>query len=470
MSTDLPRSEWEGQIRRHDDGVPTVLLILPSATYRAAEFIDAASDLGATVVIGSNSAPVFNDQSSSSFLQLDLDDPEGAAAAIVEFDGRVPIDAVLGVDDQGLLTAAIAGAQLGLVTNPASAVAATRNKAAMRELLATAEVHQPGYVTIRRDGVVDGAVGVAAAELGYPVVIKPTNQAASRGVIRANNPEEATLATKRILEMLESDGEGNKAPLLVERFVPGEEIAVEGLLTAGNLQVLAVFDKPDPLDGPYFEETIYVTPSRHDAAVLAASASLVEQACRAIGLVTGPIHAEVRLATEKDSTIRPVVLEVAARTIGGRCAQALSFSKGRSLEAIVIEHALERSLSEDAHRSFGASGVMMLPIPASGRLVDVHNKDRALATPGITGLEISIAPGKEIVALPEGNRYLGFLFAKGASPAKVEASLRQAHGELKVEIEEDPHHQGAGQRNAEHYPGELDSGERDSGHQRMGIA
>ena len=450
--------------------MPTVLLILPSATYRAAEFIDAASDLGATVVIGSNSAPVFNDQSSSSFLQLDLDDPEGAAAAIVEFDGRVPIDAVLGVDDQGLLTAAIAGAQLGLVTNPASAVAATRNKAAMRELLATAEVHQPGYVTIRRDGDVDGAVGVAAAELGYPVVIKPTNQAASRGVIRANNPEEATLATKRILEMLESDGEGNKAPLLVERFVPGEEIAVEGLLTAGNLQVLAVFDKPDPLDGPYFEETIYVTPSRHDAAVLAASASLVEQACRAIGLVTGPIHAEVRLATEKDSTIRPVVLEVAARTIGGRCAQALSFSKGRSLEAIVIEHALERSLSEDAHRSFGASGVMMLPIPASGRLVDVHNKDRALATPGITGLEISIAPGKEIVALPEGNRYLGFLFAKGASPAKVEASLRQAHGELKVEIEEDPHHQGAGQRNAEHYPGELDSGERDSGHQRMGIA
>jgi hypothetical protein len=238
--------------------------------------------------------------------------------------------------------------------------------------------------------------------------------------------------------MLESDDQRDAAPLLVEGFVAGQEISIEGLLSAGELQVLAVFDKPDPLDGPYFEETIYVTPSRHDPEVLAAAAALAEQACRAMGLVTGPIHAELRLAVE-DEKIRPVVLEVAARTIGGRCAQALSFSKGRSLEAIVLEHALQLSLSEDAHRSFGASGVMMLPIPASGRLIDVHNKERALGVPGITGLEISIAPGKEIAALPEGNRYLGFLFAKGSTPAKVESALRLAHSELKVEIEEHPH-------------------------------
>jgi biotin carboxylase len=419
--------------------VPTVLLILPSATYRAAEFIDAANELGASVVIGSNTAPVFESGATGSFLQLDLDDPEAAAKAIVELDQRVPIDAVVGVDDQGLLTAAIAGNQLGLVTNSPTAVAATRNKVAMRELLAISEVHQPSFRPISRsEGDVESSVVVAATELGYPVVIKPSNQAASRGVIRANDADEARRATRRILAMLESDDMTDQAPLLVEGFVHGEEIAIEGLLSDGELTVLAVFDKPDPLDGPYFEETIYVTPSRHDASVLATAETLVEQACRAMGLVTGPIHAEVRLASDEDGKSRPVVLEVAARTIGGRCAQALSFSRGRSLEAIVLEHALSRSLADDAHRSFGASGVMMLPIPASGRLIEVHNKERALKVPGITGLEISIAPGKPIYALPEGNRYLGFLFAKAVTPTKVEAALRRAHAELNVEIEQDP--------------------------------
>ena len=419
--------------------MPTVLLILPSATYRAAEFIDAANELGASVVVGSNSPPVFAAGTSGSFLQLDLDDPEGAAEAIVELDQRVPLDAVVGVDDQGLLTAAIAGQQLGLVTNSPSSVAATRNKVAMRELLASSEIYQPSFRAISRsDKEIETAIVNAADDLGYPVVIKPSNQAASRGVIRANDADQAREATRRIISMLESDEPTDQAPLLVEGFVPGDEVAIEGLLSDGALTVLAIFDKPDPLDGPFFEETIYVTPSRHDTAVLATTTTLVEQACRAMGLVTGPIHAEARLAHDDEGNPRPVILEVAARTIGGRCAQALSFSKGRSLEAIVLEHALTRSLVDDAHRSFGASGVMMLPIPASGRLVEVHNKERALEVPGITGLEISIAPGKPITALPEGNRYLGFLFAKAATPEKVEAALRRAHAELTIEIEQDP--------------------------------
>jgi biotin carboxylase len=418
------------------EGVPTVLLILPSATYRAPEFLEAASDLGVSVITGSDAPSVLAPIMGERYIELDLADPLGAAEAIVNLDRSTPLDAVVGVDDQGLLTAALASERLGLATNPAAAIAATRNKSELRALLGHSEVQQPRFEVLQRNtSAVAKEVASAARRVGYPVVVKPSNQAASRGVIRADNDEEARQAGSRIDAMLRSDGDA-EADLLVESFVPGDEIAIEAILTKGRLSVLAYFDKPDPLDGPFFEETIYVTPSRVDTRVLEESARLVEKACLAIGLVDGPVHGEVRLSPDKSAQngVVPVLIEVAARTIGGRCAQTLSFSRGRSLEAIVLEHALGRSTAS-AHRTLGASGVMMLPIPGSGRLVDVHGRDRALATPGVTGLEISVAPGKEIRALPEGNRYLGFLFARGRTPADVERSLRRAHGELEVVIE-----------------------------------
>jgi biotin carboxylase len=418
------------------EGVPTVLLILPSATYRAPEFLQAAAELGVTVVAGSNAPSALASIMGERYIELDLDDPLGAAEAIVNLDRGMPLDAVVGVDDQGLLTAALASERLGLAANPPAAIAATRNKSDLRTLLDNSEVQQPRFEVLDRNTPSIAAdVAAAARRVGYPIVIKPSNQAASRGVIRANNDEEARAAGTRIDAMLRADRDTD-AVLLIESFIPGDEIAIEAILTMGRLSVLANFDKPDPLDGPFFEETIYVTPSRVDPHVLEDSARLIEQACLAIGLVDGPVHGEVRLSPDPSTPtgVSPVLIEVAARTIGGRCAQTLSFSRGRSLEAIVLEHALGRS-SESARRTIGASGVMMLPIPGSGRLVEVHGRDRALATPGVTALEISIAPGKEIQALPEGNRYLGFLFARGRTPADVERSLRQAHAELEIVIE-----------------------------------
>jgi biotin carboxylase len=418
--------------------VPTVLLILPSATYRAPEFLEAAAELGVTVITGSNEPSALGPIMGERYLELDLDDPSRAADAIVSLDRTVPLDAVVGVDDQGLLTAALASERLGLAANPPAAIAATRNKSELRMLLNRSEVQQPRFEVLGRDGAAVAAGAVAAARrIGYPVVLKPSNQAASRGVIRADSDDEAAVAASRIDRMLVADGDEG-AELLVESYVPGDEIAIEAILTNGRLTVLANFDKPDPLVGPFFEETIYVTPSRVDPRVLGAAATLVEQACRALGLVDGPVHGEVRLSLDPTTPtgVAPVLIEVAARTIGGRCAQTLSFSRGRSLEALVLEHALGRT-SPAAHRLLGASGVMMLPIRGSGRLVEVHGRERALAVPGVTGLEISIAPGKEIRALPEGNRYLGFLFARGQTPAEVERSLRDGHAELEIVIEAD---------------------------------
>jgi biotin carboxylase len=268
----------------------------------------------------------------------------------------------------------------------------------------------------------------AAEEVGWPVVVKPVSLSASRGVIRADAPAGARAAAARVWTILDEDGHPADEPIIVEAYVPGEEVAVEALLRSGRLEVLAVFDKPDPLTGPYFEETIYVTPSRLPAEGQAAIAAAVGEAAAAIGLTEGPVHAELRV----DPAGRPWILELAARTIGGLCARTLRFAAGVTLEELVLRHAL--GLPVDPRRERVAAGVMMLPIPAPGRLVAVRGQDEARAVPGITALEVSIRPGGEVRPLPEGDRYLGFLFARASTPAAVEDALRTAHAHLEVEI------------------------------------
>jgi len=262
-------------------------------------------------------------------------------------------------------------------------------------------------------------------------VIKPTTLSASQGVLRADTTAEAVAAVERVRRITAGATNDCDDPLLLERFVPGPEVAVEGLLDDGELTVLAVFDKPDPLDGPAFEETIYVTPSRLDAADMDAVVATTAAACRALGLTQGPVHAELRVVAGRAS-----VIEVAARTIGGLCARTLTFSTGRSLEQLVIVQALGRRLGTTRRRS-EAAGVLMLPIAHRGVLEGVEGRDRALRVPCITDVQITIAPGRRVEPVPEGNRYLGFVFARGATPADVEAALRHAQSLLEIRITPD---------------------------------
>jgi hypothetical protein len=248
-------------------------------------------------------------------------------------------------------------------------------------------------------------------------------------VLRADTPGEAVTVAARVRRIATAAGVDPGAPLLIERFAPGPEVAVEGLLVAGELRPLAVFDKPDPLDGPAFEETIYVTPSRLSPDDLTAVLSATQAATTALGLVDGPVHAEVRV---RDA--RAAVIEVAARTIGGLCSRTLSFSTGRSLEELVIAHALGLALGPTA--ALGASGVLMVPIPRAGTLVGVEGQDRARQVPGVTDLEITIATGRAVAPVPEGNRYLGFVFARDSTPARVERALRLAWACLEVRVDD----------------------------------
>ncbi|MGH8908352.1 MAG: ATP-grasp domain-containing protein, partial [Egibacteraceae bacterium] len=285
----------------------------------------------------------------------------------------------------------------------------------------------------------------AVHAIGPPVVVKPVSLSGSRGVIRADDVAGAVDAAGWVRKILVEAGEDpGSARMLVERFVPGAEIAVEALLRGGRMEILATFDKPDPMDGPYFEETLYVTPSRLPAELLREAHAATAAAAAALGLVEGPVHAELRVRAHRAGEAGAAapdggrgsvcLLELAARSIGGLCARTLRFGTGMSLEQIILRHALGLPL-DDLRREEAAAGVMMLPIPREGVLRAVHGQPEARAVPGIAGLELTIRPGRPVRPLPEGDRYLGFLFAAGQKPDQVEQALRTAHACLDVVIE-----------------------------------
>jgi biotin carboxylase len=408
--------------------VDRLLLILPSVTYRAPDFMAAARELGVAVTVASERQAAMSAVMGERALTLRLSDPSAAADAIVARARETPFAAIVGVDDQGVIAAALASKRLGLPHNPPGAVAHTRDKAAMRRVLEAGNVPQPRFVLLAVGDDVYAAVRV----VGLPCVVKPLSLSGSRGVIRVNDVDQARAAVGRVRGILAAAGDREDAPLLLESYLPGAEVAVEGLLNGGRLEILAIFDKPDPLEGPYFEETLYVTPSRLGAAVLAEVERGTGLAAVALGLCEGPIHAELRVHEGSVS-----VLELAARSIGGHCSRALRFGAGVSLEQLILRHALGLPL-EGLSRENVAAGVMMIPIPRGGTLTQVDGQDRARVVPGIAGVEITIARGRPVVPLPEGDRYLGFLFAHGPTPAAVERSLREAHRCLDIRIEPPP--------------------------------
>ena len=410
---------------------PRLLLLLPTATYRTAAFVEAARRLGVDLTVASERPSTFQDANPGGLVTFDLSDPDRAAAAAVAFAREHPRQGVVGVDDDtAIVAAAIAGA-LGLRGNDIAAARAARDKHEQRRLLAAAGVPVPRFTRYE----VDAAARQLATSVSYPCVLKPLRLAASRGVIRADTPEEFVAAFERVKRILAEAG--CERSILVEDFVPGREYALEGLLVAGELQVLALFDKPDPLDGPYFEETIYVTPSRLPADGRRAVAACAAQAAGALGLREGPVHAELRV-----NSTGPWLIELAARPIGGRCSAALRFDIGEtgkgkgetsSLEEIVIRHALGMELPA-LKREPQASGVMMIPVPGAGVLREVRGVDAARSVRLVEEVVITAHPGQQLVPWPEGARYPGFIFARGGTAEAVETALREAHARLQFAI------------------------------------
>jgi biotin carboxylase len=405
-----------------------VQLLVPAHTYRAADFLLAAARMGLELVVGSDGALPLGGRP---VIPVSPGDPDGSARRILARSG--PVAAVVAADTPMLVLAAAVAARMGLPHNPVDAVLNATDKGRQRQRWAAAGVAQPHFKIVPA-GAPEDSIRQAAEAVGFPCVVKAVSLSASQGILRADDPAGAVTAARRIRQVLAAARCPHGEPLLIEEYLPGPELSIDGLLADGDLTVTAVFDKPRTPDGPTFEETMLVTPSRLPGPVLAVAIDTAGAAARALGLTTGPVHAELRVG-DRGGQPRAAMLELAARSIGGLCSRALRFPGGKSLEELVLANALGQPAPAIGHDPARPSGVFMLPVPGPGVLRAVHGRAGAAAVPGITGLTITIPIGQRVLPLPEGDRYLGFIFAEAGTRQDIENALTAARDQLRVVIE-----------------------------------
>jgi len=417
-----------------DERRPKRVLILASKLgYQTRGFAEAAAKLGIEVRFGTDRCHKLEDPWGDEALALQFEKPRDAAQEIAkafssgDAVSEKAIDAVIALGDRPTPTAAYAAEALGIAGNPPAAAEICRSKLRQREVLRAAGIRVPDFFSF----AVSDDLADVLTQAKFPCVVKPLSLSASQGVIRANNPDEFAEAVRRIRLLMESPEirvlrEPERGRLLVETYIPGREVAVEGLIDRGRLRVLAIFDKPDRLEGPYFEETIYVTPSRLPVETQKAIEECAGSAIGALGLTTGPVHAEFRV-----NESGPWMLEISPRPIGGLCSRALRFGPdGVSLEELLLRHAFGIAGS-DLEREEAASGVMMIPVPRSGIFEGVDGIGEAEKVAGVMEIRITARVHDYVAAWPEGSSYLGFIFSRADSPAGAEESLRAAHGKLR---------------------------------------
>lgn len=405
--------------------IDRLLLIAPHSSYRIVPYLQAATRLNVDVLVASTSEHSLTSAVAEG-MRIDLHDPALSLERITASHQQHPFSGIIGSDDGAVELTASAAQLLGLPHNPPEASRLTRRKDLARARLRDAGLPVPEHRRLDLSQPLAAQVAGLNYPRNYPCVAKPIALSGSRGVIRANTPDELLTACGRIRAIVadQPDAEVRRF-VLVEDYLPGAEVALEGMLHDGELTVLALFDKPEPLEGPYFEESYYVTPSRLPAATQALIARRTRDACAAYGLCHGPIHAELRLHDDE-----AWLLEIAARTIGGQCARLLQYGTGQGVEELVIAQAVGRPLPPQP--SADAAGVLMIPIPRGGILRRVEGLGAARRVRHVTEVSISVRDGYELVPLPEGEAYLGFIFAQASDPASVEHALREAHACLNI--------------------------------------
>lgn len=403
---------------------PRVLLIAPSQSYRIGAYLNAAREMGVDVEIASPTKHSLIRELAEG-LHIDLDDPQKSLEIISRAARSSPYDGIIATDDATVELAAQVADRLGLSFNSVPSSRLARRKDLARDCLGNAGLPVPQY---RLVSLLDD-LATQIEGFPFPCVVKPLNLSASRGVIRADDQLQFLSACERIRPIIKDQPDPfESSHLLVEAYIEGVEVALEGFLRHGELSVLALFDKPEPLIGPFFEETYYITPSRLSPEKQHLIRARVAAACNAYGLVRGVVHAELRVTSDE-----AWILEVAGRTIGGECGSLFNLVSGVSIESLVVANAVGRTLPELSIK--GAAGVLMIPIPKSGMLRRYGGIDKARAVHCIEAVRITAPIGHELVALPEGSSYLGFIFSKADTPEQAEAALREAHRKLNFKID-----------------------------------
>ena len=400
-----------------------VLLVAPHNSYRIHAYIEAAKRLSIHLVVASQSEYSLV-AAVAQGIQIDFSNTGASLKKIIDAHHKRRFDAVIASDDGAVNIAASIAKALGLSSNEPDSALLTRRKDLARLRLQSCGVPVPDFRIVKLSEPIEPQLQL----LQYPVVVKPISMSGSKGVIRANSHQECIKAIERIRPLLvHLSNDAERQLVLIESYIVGVEVAFEGLLHKGALEQLAIFDKPDSMEGPFFEETYYITPSRLSDADKRLVANRVGEACKAYGLREGPVHAELRLQHSE-----AYIIEIASRTIGGDCADMLKFGLNMGLEELVLLQSLGRPIGvPDLNYSVGA---LMIPIPSQGILRRVEGIARAKKVPYITNIGISVREGYELVPLPEGSSYLGFIFAKAPTFTLVETALRDAHDCLNIAI------------------------------------
>mgnify|MGYP001817383468 FL=1 len=398
---------------------PRLLLISHHNSYRIAPYIKAAIKLGLEVTIASEGKHSLVSEVANG-LHIDFSDIPQTVKTIINEHQRHPFSGILGSDDQTVEIAAATASVLGLPHNPPEAAQYSHRKDLARAQLAQAGCPVPLHRLFDFNQPTEKQLN----GLPWPCVLKPLNMTASRGVIRADNEAEFITACERVRGIVATaSGKFEQQHLLIEEYIDGIEIAYEGYLQHGELHTVTIFDKPDPLTGPFFEETIYVTPSRLSEALQQNIKQVLQAACRAYGLETGVIHAECRI----DSHDKVWILEIASRTIGGDCARMLD-NENFGIEELAISLAIDSPI--DISMPELARGVMMIPIRKQGLLKRVEGMLDAKRVEHIDSIDVIIPQGHELIPLPEGNQYLGYIFASAETPEQATEAIRKAHDKL----------------------------------------
>ena len=413
---------------------PRLLLLVPTSTYRAEAFVRSAQRLAIDLSIASEVPSSLSHLLPVDLPAFDFGDLSDAVAKARVFAASTRVDGVVAVDDQSVLPAAEIARALGLRHHAPEGVRPALSKFLGRERMRAAGIDVPAYRLLAIDAGPSSAAAEIAAGVGYPAVLKPLAMAASRGVVRVDRAADLPGAFARLATLVRSSPSRHDAlahdHILAESYVPGLEVAVEGLVDRGHLHVFAIFDKVDPLEGPYFPETMYVTPSRLGTATQVRIIDVTDRTVRAYGLDDGPVHVELRIDGE-----RVVPIEAHARSIGGLCSRVLRFEDDRSLEELIILHALGLRGRVPA-REPGAAGVWMMQAPRAGTFVDMRGVAAAREVPDVDEVIVSARPGQPLAPLPDGFLYIGFIFARAVTAGRVEAALRGAFSRLEPVFED----------------------------------
>tara|TARA_A100001037_G_C15146585_1_gene636588 strand:+ start:2080 stop:3321 length:1242 start_codon:yes stop_codon:yes gene_type:complete len=408
-----------------------LLLLMTTSTYRAGAYIDASEKLSINPIIGTDQPDILGHLNPGSSITLDYSKNNLSQQKIIQHIEKFPIKGILAIDEETLILGSMVANSLGLICHSVESVSATRSKYELRKILSEEGLRNPEFKLISSEENPD----LISKSISFPCVMKPTFLSGSRGVIRANNKEEFNAAYLRIKNILDEPevlirGKDEGKMILVEDYIDGIEVAVEGLIVNREFVPLTIFDKPEPLKGPFFEETIYVTPSKLSQSIQKKILKETKNASNAIQLTNGPIHAELRI----DSNDNPWIIDIASRTIGGKCSRVIKFLDEISLESIILSHIMGEKIPKIVPMS-SSSGVMMIPIPKSGILKEVKGKEEGLKIKGIEEIEITIPLGEKIVQLPEGDRYLGFIFATSDEQENTIKTLKEAHGKMEFTIQ-----------------------------------